>query len=304
MNERVVFTSSGTVQAEGGTYLTRQADKELLELCRRGEYAYVLTARQMGKSSLMVATATRLQEEGIRSAIVDLQPLGAASTTAEQWYRGVLERLARRLRVRLDLVAWWKEHGHLSEVQRFVQFLEDVVLPQSEGRIVVFFDEIDSTISLDFTDDFFIALRYCFTARADNPEFEKLSFVLLGVATPDELIADRNRTPFNIGSLVELADFTEEEAAPFAAGLGVPQAEARQVLRWILGWTGGHPYLTQRVCQDVVHADRPHQSEEAIALPDRSRWTKAGIAATVAQLFFGEKREQDKGVAEFRYELR
>jgi hypothetical protein len=33
----------------------------------------------------------------------------------------------------------------------------------------VFIDEIDSTLSLDFTDDFFIALRYCFTARAENP---------------------------------------------------------------------------------------------------------------------------------------
>jgi hypothetical protein len=61
MSSPVTFTTSGTVQAQDGTYLTRAADAELFQLCRQGDYAYILTSRQMGKSSLMVATAERLQ---------------------------------------------------------------------------------------------------------------------------------------------------------------------------------------------------------------------------------------------------
>lgn len=54
---RSIYTTGGTVQAGGGIYLSRQADDELLRLCREGQFAYVLTSRQMGKSSLMVQTA-------------------------------------------------------------------------------------------------------------------------------------------------------------------------------------------------------------------------------------------------------
>ncbi|MEM6353197.1 MAG: hypothetical protein AAF766_20780, partial [Cyanobacteria bacterium P01_D01_bin.14] len=67
-----IYTTGGTVQAGGGIYLSRRADDELLQLCREGQFAYVLTSRQMGKSSLMVQTAERLEEEGITSIIIDL----------------------------------------------------------------------------------------------------------------------------------------------------------------------------------------------------------------------------------------
>ena len=283
MNKPVTFTTSGTVQAQEGTYLKRQADEDLLKLCRQGRYAYILTSRQMGKSSLMVATAERLQAEGIQTAIVDLQPLGAQTTTADKWYIGVLTALARKLRLLPDLMTWWEANQHLSEVQRMVQFLEEVVLTRVDAQIVVFIDEIDSTLSLDFTDDFFIALRYCYTARAENPHFQRLSFVLIGVATPSELIADRKRTPFNIGTLVELTDFTEPEARLLAAGLGLPDHQGQQVLQWVLQWTQGHPYLTQRVCQEVLQQSRQD-------------WSEVAVRDLIGQLFLGDKREQDNNL--------
>ena len=66
--------------------------------------------------------------------------------------------------------------------------------------MVIFIDEIDSTLSLPFTDDFYAAIRYVYNARARAPEFQRLSFVLIGVATPSDLISDPKRTPFNIGN--------------------------------------------------------------------------------------------------------
>jgi hypothetical protein len=193
---------------------------------------------------------------------VDLQRLGAQTTDANSWYLGVLTVLARKLRILPQLMTWWEENAGLGAAQRFLQFIEDLVLPRVAERLVVFIDEIESTLSLDFTDDFFIALRYCFTARAENPDFRKLSFVLIGVATPSELIRDQKRTPFNIGTLVELRDFDEAEAMPLAAGLGLPETEAQQVLRWVLAWTGGHPYLTQRVCVAIAQQGHGDWSAE------------------------------------------
>src|SRR5439155_5069220 len=48
----------------------------------------------------------------------------------------------------------------------------------------------------------------------------RLTFCLLGVASPSDLIQDTRTTPFNIGRRIELTDFTAEEAAPLAAGVG------------------------------------------------------------------------------------
>ncbi|MEH1902891.1 MAG: AAA-like domain-containing protein, partial [Nostoc sp.] len=246
-----IYTVGGTVQAGGGIYIPRQADEELLGLCRSATFAYVLTPRQMGKSSLMVRTAQTLMEEGIPSVIVDLQELGA-SVTAEQWYFGFLVKLDDQLMFDTDVVIWWQQHEHLGVSQRLTQFFEKVLLAEVEGQVVIFVDEIDSTLSLDFTDDFFIAIRYLYVARATNPEFGRLSFVLMGVATPGDLIRDAKRTPFNIGQRVDLTDFTFEEALPLAEGLELSSNEAKQILGWVLKWTGGHPYLTQRLCGALV----------------------------------------------------
>jgi hypothetical protein len=75
---------------------------------------------------------------------------------------------------------------------------------------------------------------------------------LLGVASPSDLIRDTRTTPFNIGQRIELNDFTDDEAEPLARGLGREDKTATKLLKRILYWTGGHPYLTQRLCQSVA----------------------------------------------------
>jgi hypothetical protein len=279
---KVVFTTGGTVQAGNGIYLTRRADDELLALCRESVFAYILTARQLGKSSLMMRTVERLNSEGVRTVIIDLTAIGV-KVTNEEWYLGLLAAIEDQLMLSADVVAWWQEHAHLGMTQRLTLFFEEVLLAEIREPVVVFVDEIDTTLSLNFTDDFFAAIRYFYNARAMRPEFKRLSFVLIGVATPGDLVRDPQRTPFNVGQRVELTDFTFEEALPLADGFSLPPNEARQVLKWVLDWTGGHPYLTQRLCR-------------GIAAENLSQWTEAEVARVVANTFFGERSEQDNNL--------
>ncbi len=98
--------------------------------------------------------------------------------------------------------------------------LQQVILAQTSERLVLFIDEIDVVRSLPFsTDEFFAGIRECFQRRTQNPVYERLTFCLLGVAAPADLIRDAQTTPFNIGRRIELNDFTPEESAPLAAGL-------------------------------------------------------------------------------------
>src|SRR5689334_21337810 len=78
---------------------------------------------------------------------------------------------------------------------------------------------------------------------------KRLAFCLLGVASPEDLIQDPRTTLFNIGRRIELIDFDERQTRPLAEGLGRDPAVAARLVSRVLHWTGGHPYLTQRVCR-------------------------------------------------------
>jgi WD40 repeat protein len=256
MTKDSIFTIGGTVQAGSGIYLTRQADEDLLAGCLRGAFTYVLTPRQMGKSSLMVATAKRLRSEGVRCVIIDLTQIGVQGTTAEQWYLGLLVLIEDQLSLSTNVIQWWQQYSHLSFTQRLTQFFQTVLLVKVQEPVTIFVDEIDSTLSLNFTDDFFAAIRYFFVARAQEVALQRLSFVLIGVATPGDLIRDPERTPFNIGQRVDLTDFTLAELSSLTDGLreelGLSASQAEEMMKKVFYWTGGHPYLMQKLCVALV----------------------------------------------------
>lgn len=127
---------------------------------------------------------------------------------------------------------WWQELGNISLPQKLSQFIYDVLLVEyPTENICIFIDEIDSILSLDFAvDDFFALIRYCYNQRTINPEYNRITFAIFGVATPSDLIQDRKRTPFNIGIAIELHGFTLEEVAPLAIGFSLVKSESHNSL--------------------------------------------------------------------------
>lgn len=262
------YVTGGTLPPDAPSYVERGADRALYDSLRRGKLCHVLTSRQMGKSSLTVRAAARLRSDGVRVAILDLTALGR-NLTAEQWYRGLATLLAEQLRVEPELDELWAAHGHLGPLHRFMTALRraaaeewgpaGAAVPEhGTTRLVVFLDEIDAVRNLPFpADELFAAIRQWHNRRTGEPAARCLTFSLLGAASPTDLVRDPRLTPFNLSRRIELTDFTLEEAHPLAAGLlqpGHSPESALRLLRRVMYWTAGHPYLTQTLCQSVAAA--------------------------------------------------
>ncbi len=257
------YKVGGSLEYHHPTYVVRQADRELYDGLKSLEFCYVLNSRQMGKSSLRVQMMNRLQAEGINCVSIDLTLIGSDALTPENWYGGIAFELLSGFNLvgEVNFNTWWRDRLVLPPVQRLSLLIEEILLTHLSNNIIIFIDEIDSVKSLNFpTDDFFALIRGCYNRRVDYPDYKRMTFCLLGVATPSDLIEDKGRTPFNIGQAIELTGFTFDEAKlSLTPGLQEKIDNPELIIKSVLDWTGGQPFLTQKLCHIIYHKSTKNQ---------------------------------------------
>ena len=250
------YQVGGSISATRGTYVEREADAELLTALNNRELCYIFNSRQMGKSSLLLNIKSQLQQQGYRCCFVDMSRIGSVKITMEQWYGGLVSELWRGFSLPPGnaVFDWWNSLGAISAPQKLAALFDKIIADsEAEQEFAIFFDEIDSVLSLPFSaDDFFSVIRACYNQRADQPKMRHLQFALFGVALPSDLMNDTSRSPFNIGRAIELQGFKLENSLALAQGLEVAHLDSTKLLTEVLAWSQGQPFLTQRICQLIV----------------------------------------------------
>jgi len=260
------FSVGPPLHAVRAGYVRRRADDLLFDAILAGRYAHVIAPCRSGKSSLVAATAARLEAKGFNVAILDLGQIGErdAGTDAGRWYYSVAYRILRQLRIRFDLQSWWQEKSVLGNCQRLLEFYNEIVLRFVKERIVIFVDEVQCIGENSIGTELLASIRSAHNGRATEPEFARLAFVLLGECDPVSLIDEPALSPFNVTQSIPLDDFSRDNLNIFATELNLPAEQAGQVLDRIFYWTHGQPYLTQKIARAISREQLDDEIEEHV----------------------------------------
>jgi len=257
------FYTGGTVPPDNwDSYIEREADDVLYKSLSTGDFCYILTSRQMGKSSLAKRVSYKLEKDGLKCVYIELNIIGR-NPTEEEWYFSISDKICEQSGVKFNLNEWWTQNKKYTSLERFAKFI-DYLVKHIDQKIIVFIDEIDLVLSIGSlqTDDFFAAIRGLYQERANDSRFNNISFALIGVAAPNDLMKDTQRTPFNIGKAISLQNLDYNKAYPILSkGLPGNDDLKKIIIQQIFKWTGGQPYLTQVLCMRISEDINIHESE-------------------------------------------
>ena len=251
--KRKFFKVGGALPYNTPSYIEREADIVLLNHLRNREYSYILKYRQVGKSSLKVRCSHILKKEKFKCISIDLSIIG--SNVAEQeWYKSIIYEIVKQLKLSTnEFDDYWLNRDSLTITHRFELTIDKFILERCKEDIIIFIDEIDYLLSIKSVnrDDFFALIRGFYNLRAEDEKYNRLTFVLLGVASPNDLMKDATRTPFNIAKNIKIGQFTLKESYKLIEGLGEQKLNKKNILEKVYEWTSGTSYLTQKILEYI-----------------------------------------------------
>src|SRR4051794_2887380 len=122
------YSAGGAISPDAPTYVERQADHDLLEAVLRADYCTVLTARQLGKTSLIYRLQVRLPQ-GFRLVVIDLQ---AGVGSRAQFYAALCTEIGSRCGFGKAPSAFFGERQGLA-LERVFQEFPDATLADLGG---------------------------------------------------------------------------------------------------------------------------------------------------------------------------
>ena len=237
-------------------YVERTADEQIRKIIMgMGRPGYVLVARQMGKTNLLLHTRDIMQTHRQIFSFIDFSTIGGITET-ECFNKLIDDTIATHEEVLFAAEAEIqaiRQQPNYSGQKMFTKELR--VLLKYVDKLVFILDEIDALIRTDYSDHIFSTIRSHYFMRVNFPELNKLTYILSGVIEPKHIIKDPNISPFNIGEKIYMNDFTKDEFLEFIRNTSIRREENVEMIERIYYWTKGNPRLTWDVCAMVEEHD-------------------------------------------------
>ncbi len=243
---RDLGSPEGTMPHQSIFYIERDSDRDSLQALNetKGVTITIKAPRQMGKSSLLNRLMADGAEHGMKTAFIDFQMIeNSAIEKPEIFYPQFCSLLSYEFGVEDRTEEFWK--NPLGQVQKTTNYVTRHLFKElQDAQLLLAMDEVERMFTSPFRSDFFSMLRSWHNNRARGGDWSRFNIALVTSTEPYQLIADLNQSPFNVGSVVELKDFTPEQVKDLNTRHGNPLS-ADQVTK-VGDLLDGHPYLTRR----------------------------------------------------------
>lgn len=244
-----MFVTEGPLDPASPLFVGREAELRQMEgwVTHAGSVGAVAGARQTGKTSLLLRLRHSLRDKGL-FVFADLEAIYGA--TLEDCFTFISGEIQEQL-------AAWLQPGEQLQLahdsQSFLAFLRQVSQRSQAVRIVIMLDEIGA-LPLDTSSRLSHTIRAVLTSRHVREEYRRYVFIISGSTDMLKLATGKLSPLKNVTDSIYVPDLLPEEAYQLlqvgfvSCGLQVPQDTYDRVYFW----TGGHPYLTQRVGKEVL----------------------------------------------------
>jgi serine/threonine protein kinase len=260
--------AGGAVDLASQYYVVRPTDLAFCEAVARWDsIVLVKGARQMGKTSLLARGLDQARQAGAKVALTDFQKLSFQDLqSAESFFLALGGFLADKLDLTVLPDANWEKR--CSPNINFERYLRREVLGRFPGHLVWGLDEVDRLFTCSFGSEVFGLFRSWHNERALDPSgpWSRLTLAIAYATEASLFITDVNQSPFNVGTRMDLEDFTLEQVADLNGRYGSPLRNEAE-LRRFHALLGGQPYLVRRALNEL--AEERVKFEVLVAEADR-----------------------------------
>jgi serine/threonine protein kinase len=256
----------GAVPLDSRFYLVRPTDEQFLDAIRRRDsIVLVKGARQMGKTSLLARGLQLARASGTTVITTDFQKLNASHLeTIESLFMTLGELIADQLDLDVYPEEVWKPRRAPSI--NFERYIRREVLEKLSTPLVWGLDEVDRLFTCPYASEVFGLFRTWHNERAVDPTapWERLTLAIVYATEAHLFITDQNQSPFNVGTRLELKDFSLEQVGELNTRYESPLAGADELARYFQ-LLGGHPYLVRRGFHEMTTNNLDLAAFEALA---------------------------------------
>ena len=266
LDAQEIRQTSGAVPLDSRFYIVRDTDEDFLQAIKqRDSIVLVKGARQMGKTSLLARGIQQAREAGAKVVLTDFQKLNATHLESiDKFFLALCEMIYDQLDVDVEPEDAWNPRRGASI--NFERYIRRVVLKQIGGPVVWAMDEVDRLLTCQFGSEVFGLFRSWHNERSLDPTspWEQLTLAIVYATEPHLFITDPNQSPFNVGTKLELKDFTIEQVAELNERYGSPLKGKTEVSRFFR-LVGGHPFLVHSGIYEIKNRHLSLSAFEALA---------------------------------------
>jgi hypothetical protein len=236
---------TGAMVLDSPFYVRRRADETLERLVTGdGTTTVIKGSRQIGKSSLVARAIAHAKSKGHQCCDVYFDLVGEMQLSG---LNSLLDHMARRIARQLKITTkpddTWDTK--LGPIDNLTYYVEEAILPNVAKPIVLVLDDADRIFACPYRNDFFAFVRGWHNQRATNELWRHLNLVIAHSTDPFLWIQDLDRSPFNVGDVIKLEDFTPNQINQLNDAHHRP-LKNRSDLDDLIALVGGHPYLIRQ----------------------------------------------------------